>query len=97
MQTVFKCNNVILCTNIIAVIEKFVVLNKINYVCIASSQNRFVLPDLSIAINLSKCEKILCFYVRVKKYLMVAFMKMNNPWILVSLFTLLHLNLTLLR
>ena len=96
MQTVFKCNNTISYTNIIAIIEDFVVLNKINYVYIASSQNRFILSDLPIAINLSKCEKVLCFYVKVKKYLIVAFMKMNNPWILVSPPTLLHLNLTLL-
>jgi len=94
MQTVFKCNNAISYTNIIAVIEDFVVLNKINYVCIASSQNRFVLPNLPIAMDLSKYEKVLCFYVRVKKYLIVAFMKINNPWILVSPPTLLYLNLT---
>jgi len=36
---------------------------KENYACIASSQNRFVLPDLPIAVNLSKCEKALCFFV----------------------------------
>jgi len=28
----------------------------------APSQNRFVLPNLSIAVNLSKYEKILCFF-----------------------------------
>jgi len=46
-----------------AIIENFVVSKKINYACIASSQNRFVLPDLPIAVNLSKCEKALCFFV----------------------------------
>ena len=39
--------------------EDFVVLEEINYVCIASSQNRFILPDLLIAMSLSKYEKIL--------------------------------------
>ena len=33
----------------------------------ASSQNRFVLPDLPIAINLSKYEKALCFLCKGKK------------------------------
>ena len=47
--------------NVITTIKNFVISNKINYACIASSQNKFVLPDLLIAVNLSKCEKALCF------------------------------------
>ena len=31
------------------------------------SQNKFVLPDLSIVINLSKCQKTLCFLYKGKK------------------------------
>jgi len=59
-----------------AVMEDFVVLKKINYIYMASSQNKFVLPDLPIAVNLSKCEKVL--YSLYKKYLMAAFIKMND-------------------
>ena len=33
----------------------------------ASSQNRFVLPDLSITVNLSKYKKALCFLYKDKK------------------------------
>jgi len=33
----------------------------------ASSQNGFVLPDSPIAVNLSKCEKILCSLCKDKK------------------------------
>ena len=43
-----------------------------------SSQNKFVLPDLSITINLSKYGKHCVSCVRVKKYLMTAFIKMNG-------------------
>jgi len=32
-----------------------------------SSQNKFVLPNSSIAVNLSKCEKILCSLYKSKK------------------------------
>ena len=52
MQTVFKYDNAISCTNVMAAIEDFVVLIKINYVYITLSQNKFVLLDLSITINL---------------------------------------------
>ena len=51
----------------IATMENFVVLKKINYTCIALSQNKFVLLNLSIIINLSKYEKILCFLCKSKK------------------------------
>jgi len=67
MQAILKYDNAISCTNIMAVIEDFVVSKEINYVCMASSQNRFVLPNLSIVINLSKCEKALCFLCKDKK------------------------------
>ena len=47
------------CTNITIVIKDSIELSRVNYVCMASSQNRFVLPDSPIVVNLSKCEKIL--------------------------------------
>jgi len=50
IQTVLKCDNTILCTNTMAAIEDFVASKKINYVYMASSQNRFILPNLSIAV-----------------------------------------------
>jgi len=67
MQTVLKCDNAISYTNVIAAMKDFVVLNKINYVYMALSQKRFVLPDLHIAVNLSRCEKALCFLCKSKK------------------------------
>ena len=76
--------------------KDFAVSKEINYICIALSQNRFVLSNSSITMNLSKYKKILCFYVRVKKHYIAAFMKINSSWILVSLLTLLYLSLTLL-
>ena len=41
--------------------------NKVNYACIASSQNIFVLPNSSIVVNLSKYEKALCSLYKGKK------------------------------
>jgi len=67
MQTILKYDNVIPCANIMVVIEDFVVSKEINYICMASSQNRFVLPNLPITVNLSKCEKTLCFLCKGKK------------------------------
>jgi len=67
MQTVLKCDNKISCANMIAIIEDFVVLKEINYVYIVLSQNRFVLPNSSIAVNLSKYEKTLYFLYKGKK------------------------------
>jgi len=52
MQNVLKCDNIIIYANIIAVMEDLVVSRRINYVCIALSLNKFVLPNLSIAVNL---------------------------------------------
>jgi len=50
-----------------AAIEDFVALKQINYVYMTSSQNRFVLPDSPIAVNLSKCEKALYSLYKSKK------------------------------
>jgi len=58
-----------------ATMKNFIVSSRINYVCIAPSQSKFILPDLPIAVNFSKyC--VSC--VRVKKCLIAAFMKMNS-------------------
>ena len=59
MQIILKYNNIILYTNTIVVMEDFVALKKIDYACIASNQNRFILSDLPITVNLSKYKKIL--------------------------------------
>jgi len=56
------------------VIENFVFSKGINYTYIASSQNKFVLSNLPIAVSFSKCEKILCFLYKNKK---ASFMKIN--------------------
>ena len=75
VQTVLKYDYIISCTNTMAAIEDFVAMKKINYTCMASSQNRFILPNLPIVLNVKRhC----VFHVRVKKYLMVAFIKMNG-------------------
>ena len=50
-----------------AVIKNFVVLKKINYTCIALSQNKFIISNLSIIINLSKYKKILYLLYKNKK------------------------------
>ena len=70
--------------------------SRVNYAYIASDQNKFILSDLPITVNLSKCEKALYFLYKSKKHLMAAFIKMNCSWTLVSLSTLLLLSLTLL-
>ena len=67
MQTVLKCNNIISCANTMAAMKDFVASKEINYTCMALSQNRFVLPDLPIAMNLSKYKKALCFLCKDKK------------------------------
>ena len=58
-----------------AAMKNFVVSKEIDYVCIASSQNRFILPDLPIVVNLSKCEKVLCFLYKGKKVSYSSFYK----------------------
>ena len=50
-----------------ATMKNFVVSKKINYVFMALSQNKFVLSDLPIVVNFSKCEKTLCFLYKGKK------------------------------
>jgi len=47
--------------------EDFVGSSRVNYACMASSQNGFVLSNLPITVNLSKCEKILCSLCKGKK------------------------------
>ena len=83
------------CTNVVIVMENSIESSRVNYAYMASSQNRFVLPDLPIAINLFECKRYYALCVRVKKHLMAAFMKMNGSWTLVPLLTSLYLNLTL--
>jgi len=67
MQTILKYDNIILCTNIIAKMKDFIALKEINYTCIASSQNKFVLSNSPIAVNLSKYRKILYSLYKSKK------------------------------
>jgi len=57
MQTVLKYDNAIFYTNMMATMEDFVVSKKINYAYIAPSQNKSVLLDLFIVMNLSKWKK----------------------------------------
>jgi len=79
IQTVFKCDNIIPYTNTITAMKDFVALKEINYICMASSQNKFVLSNLLIAVNLSKyVKRLYVLYIRVKKHLIAAFMKMNG-------------------
>ncbi len=47
--------------------EDSIGLSRVNYVYMASSQNGFVLSDLPIAVNLSKCEKALWSLCKSKK------------------------------
>ena len=47
--------------------KNFIVSSRINYVCIALSQSKFILPNLFIAINFSKCKKVLCFLCKGEK------------------------------
>ena len=54
--------------------------NKVNYACMASSQNRFVLPNSSIVVNLSKYEKALCSLYKGKKVPHSSFYK--DEWFL---------------
>ena len=67
VQTVLKYNYIISCTNTIAAMKDFVAMKKINYACMALNQNRFILPNLPIAVNLSKYKKALCSLCKGKK------------------------------
>ena len=80
MQTVLKYDNAILYANTMAIMKNFVVSKKINYVCMASSQNRFVLSDLSITIDFSEYKKMLCFLYKGKKAFYGSFYE--NEWFL---------------
>jgi len=62
--------------------KNFIKLSQVNYVYMASSQNKFLLPDLPIAINFSKCKKVLCFLYKSKKASHGSFYK--NEWFLDS-------------
>jgi len=55
------------CANIVTKMENLIMLSRVNYVYMASSQSKFVLSNSSIVVNLSKCEKILCFLFKNKK------------------------------
>jgi len=74
-KTVLRYNNTILYTNVMSIIENFVVSKKINHIYIALSQNRFVLSDLLIIVDLSKCEKALYFMYQGKKAPLGSFYK----------------------
>ena len=47
--------------------EDFIGSSRVNYAYMASSQSKFVLPNSLIVVNLSKCEKALCFLCKGKK------------------------------
>ena len=56
-----------LCINITIVMKDSIGSSKVNYICIALSQNRFVLSNLLITMILSKYEKALCSLYKGKK------------------------------
>jgi len=56
--------------------------SRVNYAYMASNQNKFILSDLSITVNLSKCEKALCFLYKSKKAPHCSFYK--DEWFLDS-------------
>jgi len=82
IQIIFKYDDASIYTNIVAVMEDFIVLSKINYAYIAPSQSKFVLSNLSIVVNLSKYEKILCFLCKGKKVFYSSFFE--DEWFLYS-------------
>jgi len=49
------------------VVKDFIGLSRVNYIYMAFNQNKFVLPNLTITVNLSKCKKALCFLCKGKK------------------------------
>ena len=55
------------CTDIAIVIEGSIGSSRVNCAYIAFNQNKFVLPNLPITVNLSKCKKVLCFLYKGKK------------------------------
>ena len=62
--------------------EDFVISKEINYVYMVLSQNKFVLSNSSIAVNISKCEKTLYFLYKSKKAPYSSFYE--NEWFLDS-------------
>jgi len=55
------------CTNVTITMEDFIGSSRVNYAYMTSNQNKFVLPDLPITMNLLKYEKTLCFLYKGKK------------------------------
>jgi len=82
MQTVLIYNSAIFYANVMAVIENFVISKEINYAYMVLSQNKFVLPDSPVAVNISKCEKTLYFLYKSKKVPYSSFCE--NEWFLDS-------------
>ena len=58
-KNLFSIKINLLATTII--MKNFIELDRLNYAYIASNQSKFVLPNLLITVNLSKCEKALYF------------------------------------
>ena len=52
-----KYDNIISCINIMVIIEEFVISKEINNRCIALSQKKIVLANLSIVVDFSKYKK----------------------------------------
>jgi len=75
IQTVSKYGNAIIYANVMVTIEDFVISKKINYAYIALSQNKFVLPNLPITVNV---KRHYTSYIKIKKHLMTASMKING-------------------
>ena len=72
IQTVLHYDNTIPYAN---VIEDFVVLKEINYTYMALSQKKYVQPNSSIVVNLSKCKRHCIYYLRIKKCLIATFIR----------------------
>jgi len=64
------------------VVKDFIGLSRVNYTYMAFNQNKFVLPNLTITVNLSKCKKALCFLCKGKKASHDSFYE--NKWFLDS-------------
>ena len=55
------------CTNVTIVMENSIGSSRVNCAYMALNQNKFVLSNLSIIVNLFKCEKALCLSYKGKK------------------------------
>jgi len=82
MQNVLIYNSAIFYANVVAVMENFVISKEINYAYMVLSQNKFILSNSSIAVNISKCEKTLYFLYKSKKAPYSSFYE--NEWFLDS-------------